>query len=251
MKKRILCIGGTDSSTGAGVTADLETLNALGAKGVIAITSVTAQSDEVFFSSHKVASEGLVAQLEASKALPIDAIKIGMLPDKSSIQVVSQFIDKHLSIPSVMDPVFSSSSGGVMVNTEELGILIRELFPKVSLLTPNALEAESITCIPCKNVDGAKLNAEKLIQLGARAVLVKGGHLSEPNCTDIFFQKNSNINLLTKTRLKNAQKCRGTGCRLSTSIAYYLACGDNIKTAVEKGSGLVEQYIINQSPLVS
>ena len=140
MKKRILCIGGTDSSTGAGVTADLETLNALGAKGVIAITSVTAQSDEVFFSSHKVASEGLVAQLEASKALPIDAIKIGMLPGKSSIQVVSQFIDKHLSIPSVMDPVFSSSSGGIMVNTEELGILVRELFPKVSLLTPMPLK---------------------------------------------------------------------------------------------------------------
>ena len=115
MRRRILCIGGTDSSTGAGVTADLETLNALGANGVIAITSVTAQSDEVFFSSHKVASEGLVAQLEASEALPIDGIKIGMLPDKSSIQAVSQFINKHQSIPSVMDPVFSSSSGMALI----------------------------------------------------------------------------------------------------------------------------------------
>lgn len=251
MRRRILCIGGTDSSTGAGVTADLETLNALGANGVIAITSVTAQSDEVFFSSHKVASEGLVAQLEASEALPIDGIKIGMLPDKSSIQAVSQFINKHQSIPSVMDPVFSSSSGGELVKTEELDILIRELFPKVTLLTPNALEAEIITGVPCKSVEGAKLNAERLIQLGAQAVLVKGGHLSEPNCTDIFFQKNSNISLVTKARIKNAQKCRGTGCRLSTSIAYYLACGDNIKTAVEKGSGLVEQYITSQSPLAS
>ena len=243
MSKRILCIGGSDSSTGAGITADLEVVKALGAKGVIAITSITAQSDERFFSSHQVSMEGLKSQLKSSEALPIDAIKIGMLPDCYAIHVVSKFLDKHNLIPTVIDPVLSSSSGGKLINAKDFDILKEELFSKVSLVTPNALEVEEITGLTCKSAEDAILTAEVFSKLGAQAVLIKGGHLLGPTCTDILLQQDQQPQVFTKKRIKNTRRCRGTGCRLSTAIAYYMACGDPVSVAVENATAVVESYI--------
>lgn len=243
MSKRILCIGGVDSSTGAGVTADLEVLKVLGAKGILAITSITAQSDERFFSSHPVSVDGLQAQLKSSESLSIDAIKIGMIPDGSAIQVVSKFLDNHTSIPIIMDPVLSTTSGGKLINFKDINILKKELFTKVSLVTPNALEAKEITGHACQNVKDAEQSAELFLKLGVQAVLIKGGHLLGPACTDILLQKNQPPKIFTKERIKNLLVCRGTGCRLSTAIAYFMACNDNLSVAVENATAVVERYI--------
>ena len=171
--------------------ADMETAFKLAIPSCVAVTSVTAQNNTHYLKQSIVESALLRAQIQAVDQ-SIGAIKIGMLPDSASIEIVSDFLEKHLEIPSVLDPVFFSSTGANLFSLDSLVLLKSNLLSKITLLTPNAKEAAIITGFECSNLNQTTLNADEIVRLGARAVLIKGGHIDGAECIDTLVQKGEN-----------------------------------------------------------
>ena len=240
---QILLIGGSDNSGGAGVFADMETVYGLGAKPTFAITAITAQSDHLFFHNHTVPSKTLKAQLQATEMNQVGAIKIGMLPNKESIGVVSEFLSEHSEIPSVLDPVFTSSSGGTLSSYEGIASLGSQLFPLINIITPNILEACRLTKLGCVRKEDLETLAHACRKMGANAVLVKGGHLPGNHCVDFLLSKDRGNCFFERKRIPGGTEVRGTGCRLASAIAYHLAMGYNIMESVDRSRRYLSSYI--------
>lgn len=240
---RLLVIGGSDSSGGAGITADIETISGLGGKCLPILTAVTAQGANGFFHSHAMPAAILEAQLESVADQKIDAIKIGMLPNKVSIKILSDFLEKSTCKSIILDPVMMSSSGSTLMNEDAVNILKDLLFPLVSLITPNLFEANFLTEGNCTDKNEIPIITSKLISLGSNAVLLKGGHLEGAQCTDFFLQSNGNKNTFEHERIKGGTEVRGTGCRLASAISYYLACGRSLPKAISQGVDYLQSYI--------
>ena len=245
-EKKVLFIGGSDCSVGAGLFADMETAFKLDIPGCVAVTSVTAQNNTHYLKQSIVESALLRAQIQAVDQ-SIGAIKIGMLPDSASIEIVSDFLEKHLEIPSVLDPVFFSSTGANLFSLDSLVLLKSNLLSKITLLTPNAKEAAIITGCECSNLNQTTLNADEIVRLGARAVLIKGGHIDGAECIDTLVQKGENTIYLKNKRIAGGEVARGTGCRLASAIACYLCKGDGILDATQKAKEFVRTYIKSQT----
>ena len=240
---QVLTIGGSDSSGGAGVLADKETLDSLSAHTFCVITAITAQSKERFHHSLVIPKKTLEAQLESIDLPKIGAIKIGMLPDLHSIDVVRRFLLKAGPVKSVLDPVFTSSSGGKLVTEEGISSIRSSLLPLASIITPNVNEAERLTKIVASTKQGLIKQAERCIELGASAALVKGGHLQINSCPDALAQKDEKVFLFDRKRITGGTEVRGTGCRLASAISYYLASGNRVVDAVEKASQFLEGFL--------
>lgn len=239
---KILVIGGSDGSCGAGVFADHETLISLGSKGKFIVTSVTSQNDEVFLDTHVVPSSTLNSQFEAISLGDFNAIKIGMLPSVEAVQIVSRYLS-DASQKIVMDPVFRSSSGGSLSTHETISAMKELLFPKVDLLTPNLLEALSLL-----NLDGdqeiqIEAIASRCLELGSGAVLLKGGHLKGAICKDILVEKVKSPIIFQRNKIAGGTSVRGTGCRLASAIAHFLADGRELEDAVNAGIEFLQRYI--------
>lgn len=239
---KILVIGGSDGSCGAGVFADHETLISLGSKGKFIVTSVTSQNDEVFLDTHVVPSSTLDSQFEAISLGDFNAIKIGMLPSVEAVQIVSRYLS-DASQKIVMDPVFRSSSGGSLSTHETISAMKELLFPKVDLLTPNLLEALSLL-----NLDGdqeiqIEAIASRCLELGSGAVLLKGGHLKGAICKDILVEKVKSPIIFQRNKIAGGTSVRGTGCRLASAIAHFLADGRELEDAVNAGIEFLQRYI--------
>lgn len=245
--KKILLVGGVDNSGGAGILADKETLVTLEAGASAAITAITAQTDEKFHDSHAIPAGILKMQLNSIDSNEIGAIKIGMLPNSETVEVLAEFLDQHRSLPSVLDPVFSSSSGGELCSSHGIECLRSLLLPLVSLLTPNLSEAQHLADLPSADSQDLSSLSNAWLKLGAKAVLVKGGHLPGNICLDLLAQHGKKEVVFERPRIPDGVQVRGTGCRLATAIAWYLSQKKDFPEAVKHAGDFVHAYIQRQA----
>ncbi len=229
---RVLTIAGSDSGGGAGIQADLKTFAALGCYGMSAITAVTAQNTQGVRAVQALTPDMLRAQIDAVvQDIGVDAVKIGMLHSAPLALVVAQAIAAYRLRPVVFDPVMVSSSGSALLDRSALSVLERELFPRVSLLTPNLDEAALLlgrTLLTPQDVERA---ARELQARGAAAVLLKGGHMPGAQVQDLLLLPGGEALWLRGSRIATLNS-HGTGCTLSAAIAAQLALGDPLEQAV-------------------
>lgn len=239
--KHLLTIAGSDSSGGAGIQADLKTFAAHGTFGMSVITAVTAQNTCGVTNVQDIDCEIVQAQIEAVfDDIRVDAVKIGMVSRPEIIETIADSLLKYKPEIIVVDPVMISKSGYPLLAPEACETLIKRLLPLATLLTPNLPETEAITGMKVKNKADMLLAAEKIIALGVKAVLVKGGHL-EDQADDLLFDGKQEIWFSGKRiATKNTH---GTGCTLSSSLAANLAKGMNLADAVAASKQYVTEAI--------
>jgi hydroxymethylpyrimidine/phosphomethylpyrimidine kinase len=240
---RVLSIAGSDSGGGAGIQADLKTFAALGCYGMTAITAITAQNTVGVRAIHGVPSGVLKAQIEAVvEDIGVDAIKIGMLHSPEIVQVVAWAIDHFKLVNVVLDPVMVATSGDTLVGQETVQELVRQLFPRALVVTPNLDEAALLLNRSIARIDGLDAAADDLLTLGARAVLLKGGHLPGTEVVDILAQPGIAHVRLQSNRI-DSNNVHGTGCTLSSAIAAHLALGHDLQSAVKLARAYILQAI--------
>ena len=243
IKSKILIIAGSDSSGGAGIQADIKTVTSLGSYALTAITAVTVQNTRGVKSVISIPSNEIKNQIIfSSKDIKPNAIKIGMLHSKPIIKKVLQSL-KILNIRKiVLDPVMIAKGGAKLIDEEAIKFLKKDLISQVSLITPNVPEAEVLTGIKIRNKEDMISAGKKLIDIGAKNVLIKGGHLNKKKIEDIFLNK-SGLKVFSSQRYKT-KNTHGTGCTLSSAITTYFSCGKSIKKACELGIKYVSSAIL-------
>ena len=231
-KSTILIIAGSDSSGGAGIQADLKTVTSLGSYGMTAITAVTVQNTTGVKSVVSIDPKKIYEQIVfTSEDIKPDAIKIGMLHSIEVIKKVLKALEKIKVKKIILDPVMIAKGGARLIDEKAIKILKKELIKKVDLITPNIPEAEVLTEMKINTVEDMILAANKLIVLGAKNVLIKGGHLNKKKLFDIFLSKKDfKIFESKKFITKNTH---GTGCTLSSAITAFYSCGKSIKKSCE------------------
>ncbi len=236
MKKytRVLTIAGSDSGGGAGIQADLKTFAALNCYGMTALTAVTAQNTEGVRAIFPLPAEIVAAQLDSIFSdRGCDAIKMGMLYDSDIMEAIYARLP---SIPVVLDPVMQSS-GGVSLLKPEAICSLKKLFPKSLLITPNLIEASILLGYHVEHKGQMTPAARALLKMGAKNVLLKGGHLSEGQGSDCFCSENGEITWFEKEPIPT-KNTHGTGCVLSAAIAAFLAK----KYALRDSIGLAKDF---------
>jgi hydroxymethylpyrimidine/phosphomethylpyrimidine kinase len=226
----LLTIAGFDPSCGAGVAADIKTFAAHNCYGVAAITAITVQSTSGVSAVHSTSAPILRAQLEAlAEDMSIAAVKIGMLATKANAVAVAEFLDKYKFVHVIVDPVTKSTLGNAeLIDAAGLKYLRDEFLRRASLVTPNIAEAGILASMEVNDVAGMKLAAQKLVEMGARAVVVTGGHLERP--TDVLCEKGE-ISVFDGESVKS-NNTHGSGCTFSSAIAAQLASGQELRDAV-------------------
>ena len=236
---RLLTIAGSDSGGGAGIQADLKTFSALGCFGMSAITALTAQNTMGVRAIHGVPPDMLTDQIDAVvEDISVDAVKIGMLHSPEIVQAVADAIDRHALPHVVLDPVMVATSGAVLIDSPAIASLVRELFGRAVLITPNLDEASLLVSRPLVNEDDMQAAAYELLAKGARAVLLKGGHLAGDVVIDLLQVTGAAPHWMRAPRIATANT-HGTGCTLSSAIAAYLALGYTLVDAVEAARAYV------------
>jgi hydroxymethylpyrimidine/phosphomethylpyrimidine kinase len=236
----LLTIAGFDPSCGAGTAADLKTFAAHGCYGVAAITALTVQNTQGVEDVQNTPSAMLRAQLESlAKDSEIAAIKIGMLGNRGNAAVVAEFLDANKVAHVVHDPVMRSSSGTELLDSSGVKFLIAELLKRSSVITPNVPEAEILTGIKIKDVADMEAAARKIVEMGARAVIVKGGHMER--AVDVLFD-GTEIVQLAGDRVKE-ESLHGTGCTFAAAIAAQLASGRVLREAAMLAKAYVTKAI--------
>ena len=231
-KSKILIIAGSDSSGGAGIQADIKTVTALGSYAMTAITAVTSQNTTGVKSITSIKPKEISKQIEfTSRDIKPDAIKIGMLHSVKVINTVIKSLKKINVKKIILDPVMVAKGGAKLIDNNSIKILKTRLIKKVSLITPNIPEAEILTQTKIYSTNDMIFAAKILIQLGAKNVLIKGGHLKSRMMKDIFINKNE-ISVFKNKKI-NTKNTHGTGCTLSSAIATYYSCGKTLKKSCE------------------
>jgi len=242
----LLTIAGFDPSCGAGTAADLKTFAAHGCYGVAAITSLTVQNTQGVETVHNTPSAELRAQLEVlASDCEIAAVKIGMLGNRGNAAVVAEFLDAHNFAHVVHDPVMKSSGGAELLDAGGIKFLAAELLKRASVVTPNVPEAEVLTGLSIKDVADMEAAARKIVELGARAVIVKGGHLER--AVDVLFDGNELVQL-GGDRVKT-DNTHGTGCTLASAIAAQLASARSLVEAATLAKAYVTKAIEKGYPV--
>ena len=230
---RVLSIAGSDSGGGAGIQADLKTMSALGCYGMTAITALTAQNTCGVRSIHGVPPQMLRDQIDAVlEDIGVDAVKIGMLHSSEIVQTVAAAIERHQLPNVVFDPVMVATSGAVLIDNSAVDVLVRELFPRAVLITPNLDEAALLVKRALHTESDMEAAATDLLAMGAAAVLVKGGHLQGEVVSDLLAFASGERVWMRDSRI-HTPNTHGTGCTLSSAIASYLALGQDLLGAVQ------------------
>jgi hydroxymethylpyrimidine/phosphomethylpyrimidine kinase len=239
--KTALTIAGSDSGGGAGIQADLKTFSAHGVYGMSVITAITAQNTQGVFGVQDITPEMIGKQIDAIfDDLPVNAVKIGMVSIVETILVIAERLKKYQPQNIVLDPVMISKSGYDLLQPDAQNTLIRELIPLATIVTPNIPEAEHITNSKIATYEEMKVAAKRIVDMGAKYALIKGGHL-ETDPVDILFDGNEFFHFESKRiQTKNTH---GTGCTLSSSIAANLANGISIELAIEKSKAYITTAI--------
>jgi hydroxymethylpyrimidine/phosphomethylpyrimidine kinase len=236
----LLTIAGFDPSCGAGTAADLKTFAAHGCYGVAAITALTVQNTQGVDDVQNTPSAMLRAQLESlARDSEIAAVKIGMLGNRGNAAVVAEFLDANSFAHVVHDPVMRSSSGTELLDAGGVKFLIAELLKRSSVITPNVPEAEILAGIKIKDVADMEAAARKIVEMGARAVIVKGGHMER--AIDVLFD-GIEIVQLAGDRLKE-ESLHGTGCTFAAAIAAQLGSGRPLRDAAMLAKAYVTKAI--------
>tara|TARA_B100000795_G_scaffold241249_1_gene203907 strand:+ start:360 stop:1172 length:813 start_codon:yes stop_codon:yes gene_type:complete len=245
-KSKILIIAGSDSSGGAGIQADIKTVTALGSYAMTAITAVTSQNTTGVKSIVPIAPKEISNQIifSANDIKP-DAIKIGMLHSKEVIESVIKSLDSIKIKKIVLDPVMVAKGGAKLIDDKAIKLLKTKLIARVILITPNIPEAEILTSTKIRSKEDMIFAANKLIEFGAKNVLIKGGHLVSKTVQDILVTK-SDIKIFNSQRY-NTKNTHGTGCTLSSAITTFLSCGKTIKKSCELGIKYVS-FCIKTNP---
>jgi hydroxymethylpyrimidine/phosphomethylpyrimidine kinase len=239
----VLTIAGSDSGGGAGIQADLKTFARFGVHGTSAVTAVTAQNTIGVRAWERVTPDLVRAQIDAvAEDLRPAAIKSGMLADAEVVHVVADAIRRHALSPYVLDPVMAATSGAALLTDDAIGAIARELVPLATLVTPNLDEVALLLGERPTHVPGMERAARTLVEsLGARAALVKGGHLAGDELVDVLFDGTA-VREFSHARIATTST-HGTGCSLSAAIAASMALGDSLERAVERGLAYVARAI--------
>jgi len=236
---RVLSIAGSDSGGGAGIQADLKTFAALGCFGMTAVTALTAQNTRGVSGIHAVPAAFLAAQIDAVAGdIGVDAVKIGMLHAPDIVRAVAAAIARHALPNVVLDPVMVATSGDRLIESDTVAVLVRELFPRAALVTPNLDEAALLLGRTIDGVEALDAAADRLLALGARAVLLKGGHLPGEQVVDLLVRDDGLRRRFESPRI-HSRNLHGTGCTLSSAIAAQLALGAALPDAVARARDYV------------
>ena len=235
-----LSIAGFDPSSGAGIAADLKTFGAHGCYGVAALTALTIQNTQGVFAVYPtepaVLKETVAALLSDGR---VKAIKVGMVASRANAEVVSEILESNPALPSVLDPVIRSSSGTDLMDDSCQEYLREELIKRAHVITPNLFEASALTGLCVENLEAMKTAVRKLAEMGARAVVVTGGHLDK--ATDVLYD-GSGLEVFIGDRVK-PDNTHGTGCTFSSAIAAHLALGRQLREAVVLAKAYVTEAI--------
>lgn len=237
-----LTIAGSDSGGGAGIQADLKAFSALGVYGASVVTAVTAQNTRAVTAVHEIPADVVGAQIDAVLGdLAIGAIKIGMLFSPAIVRAVGARLDG--SIPVVLDPVMIAKSGDALLRDEAVDALVDQLLPKATLLTPNLPEAARLLeAEPARDATEMAAQGRALLDRGAGAVLMKGGHGDGRTCTDVLVTAGAAPVLLEAPRIET-RNTHGTGCTLSAAIAAGLGRGHGLTAAVRAAHAYLQGAI--------
>jgi len=242
-------IAGSDSGGGAGIQADLKTFSALGVYGASVITALTAQNTEGVTGIHDIPAHFIAAQIDAVFSdLKVNAVKIGMLSVPVAIATVAAGLDRWKQTHVVLDPVMIATSGDRLLAPAAIEVLKRDLIPRALLITPNLHEAAALLDEPlARNEDEMRAQAEKLIGIGAQAVLIKGGHAQSAEAVDLLVTPSAVARLSAEK--VDTENTHGTGCTLSAAIAAGLAKGFRLSEAVADAKTYVTQAIASADEL--
>ena len=236
-----LTIAGSDPSGGAGIQADLKTFHQFGVYGEAAITLLTVQNTQAVRRVECVDPGLVTAQISAVlEDIPPHAAKLGALGNRGVIEAVAAIARLSFNFPLVVDPVMISKHGTPLMAVEARDAMLREIVPVAYLLTPNLHEAAALTGLKVYDLDGMKRAGERLLQAGAKNVLVKGGHLEGP-ALDLLFA-NSQLYEFVADRI-DTPHTHGTGCTYSAAITAGLALGDSVVEAVRNGKDYITRAI--------
>jgi hydroxymethylpyrimidine/phosphomethylpyrimidine kinase len=231
MKRTVMTIAGSDSSGGAGIQADLKTFAALGVYGTCAITAVTAQDSTGVQAIHELPPELVAAQIDAVVGdMGVDAVKTGMLANAGIVRVVAERVRQHRLPNLVVDPVLAAKSGDLLLREGALSVLRAELLPLCTVVTPNIPEAEALVGRRLETDEDLQRAAQEIASLGARNVVITGGHASGPEAVDLLYD-GRDIRRFSSPRLATRHG-RGVGCTFASAIAVWLAQGAGIEEAV-------------------
>ena len=238
-----ITIAGSDSGGGAGIQADLKTFAALGVYGTAVIAALTAQNTRGVTAIHDVPPDFVAAQLDAVFSdFAVGAVKIGMLSQAAAVKTVAEGLARHHAINIVLDPVMIATSGDSLLANDAVDALRRALIPRALIVTPNLLEAAALTGAGLARTEAEmETQARAILALGARYVLIKGGHGEGVESVDLLIGAGDVIRLAAKRiRTKNTH---GTGCTLSSAIAAGLAKGHDLVAACREAKAYVTAAI--------
>ena len=245
---RVLVLAGSDSGGGAGIQADIKTITALGGYAATAITAVTVQNTLGVTGVHPIPLDIVEAQARAVlDDIGADAFKTGMLGDAATVEVVARVLDSAKEIPAVIDPVMVAKGGAALLAQPAVGALKSLLVPRAALLTPNAPEAAALTGLTVETTDDLRRAGEALLELGAHAVLMKGGHILEGNglgerVVDLLITRQGET-AFEGERI-DTRHTHGTGCTLASACATGLAQGLSLTEAVARAWNYVHEAML-------
>lgn len=239
---RVLIIAGSDSGGGAGVQADIKTVTALGGYAATAITAVTVQNTLGVTGVHPIPVAVIEAQARAVlDDIGADAFKTGMLGSAEVVEAVARILDSARGVPAVVDPVMIAKGGAPLLEDRAVAAVRELMVPRAALLTPNAPEAQALTGLSVETADDQRRAGEALLKLGARAVLMKGGHVPGPSVVDLLITPDGETGF--EAERIETRHTHGTGCTLASACAAGLAQGLPLEAAVARAWAYVQEAI--------
>ena len=239
-------VAGSDSGGGAGIEADLRVFARLGVFGACSLTAVTVQNTMGVYEIHPIPPHIVRRQLEAIfEDIEVSAVKTGMLFSREIIAEVVAFFEKH-RVPLVVDPVFRAGGGESLLREDAKDVLIQELIPLATVVTPNIPEAEGIAGLRIESVDDMTEAAKRIAELGAEVVVVKGGHLPRDEAVDVIYHKGS---VQHHSRRRVGYTLHGSGCTFSAAIASLIALGNRPLQAVKRAEKLMDKALEASVPV--
>jgi hydroxymethylpyrimidine/phosphomethylpyrimidine kinase len=240
---RVLIIAGSDSGGGAGIQADIKSVTAMGGYAATAITAITVQNTLGVSGVHPVPTDVVEAQAKAVlDDIGADALKTGMLGDVAMVEAVARIIDSAPRAPAVVDPVMVAKGGASLLAAEAVEAVRRLMIPRAALLTPNAPEAAALTGLTVETTDDLRRAGEALLDLGARAALMKGGHIEGERLVDLLITRDGET-AFEGERI-DTRHTHGTGCTLASACAAGLAQGLELTEAVARAWAYVHEAML-------
>jgi hydroxymethylpyrimidine/phosphomethylpyrimidine kinase len=242
--RTVLSIAGSDSSSGAGIQADLKTFSSLGTYGCTAITAITVQNTKNIFTVFPLPAEIVIKQVNSIlNDIRIDAIKIGMVYDGIIINKIFKVL-KNINIPLIVDPIFTSTSGKSLLKSEAINDLTKKILPLATIITPNINEAIQLSGIEINTKDDIVKSLIKIKKLGPKNVILKGGHLLSGKSIDTLIDEKLNIIEFSNSRIAIPES-HGSGCNFSAALSSYIAQGYEISIACKFANEFINSVLKN------